>query len=224
MILEDLAGRRFGCLTVLEKTSSKNKHTMWLCRCDCGTEKAVNADNLVRGLTRSCGCAAQKRPDITGQRFGRLVALERVNSKGASRWRCRCDCGAETTVLAASLRNGSTTSCGCRQRDAAAETGRSSATHRASKDRLYRVWQGIKNRVHNPKCERYMSYGGRGIKMCPEWEQSFEAFRDWALLTGYDPAAPYGVCTIDRIDVNGNYEPSNCRWVDLKTQATNKRT
>ena len=81
----------------------------------------------------------------------------------------------------------------------------------------------MKARVHNPASGHYMAYGGRGIRICAEWDASFEAFRDWALKSGYDPEAAFGECTIDRIDVNGNYEPNNCRWVDLKVQAQNKR-
>ena len=81
----------------------------------------------------------------------------------------------------------------------------------------------MKARCQNPKTEQYHNYGDRGIKVCQEW-QKYELFRDWAMSHGYDPNASFGQCTIDRIDVDGNYEPSNCRWVDLKTQANNKRT
>src|SRR5690606_13021682 len=96
-------------------------------------------------------------------------------------------------------------------------------THGGSDDRLYRVWIGMRQRCLLPSHNRYPIYGGRGIKVCREWEESYEAFRTWALANGYDPNAPRGQCTLDRIDPNGPYAPWNCRWVDMKVQASNTR-
>ena len=94
-----------------------------------------------------------------------------------------------------------------------------------SKSRLYKAWIGMKSRCYNRNSDGYSNYGGRGIKICDEWigENGYENFSEWAYANGYDENAKRGECTIDRIDVNGNYEPSNCRYADSKMQATNKR-
>ena len=96
-------------------------------------------------------------------------------------------------------------------------------THNGSKERLYGVWIDIKKRCYNPKYKQYKDYGGRGIQMCDEWRNSYSAFRNFALNNGYDPNAKFGQCTIDRIDVNGDYCPENCRFVDMKVQRHNRR-
>lgn len=96
--------------------------------------------------------------------------------------------------------------------------------HGCSRERLYRsVWCAINQRCHNPNYHHFYLYGGRGISVCDEWRHDYLAFKEWALNHGYDPDAPYGECTLDRIDVNGNYEPDNCRFVDMMTQSKNKR-
>lgn len=93
--------------------------------------------------------------------------------------------------------------------------------HGGNGTRLHNVWIMMKQRCNNPKTFEYHRYGGRGIKVCEEW-LSFAVFRDWAMANGYDPNAPRGKCTLDRIDNDGNYEPSNCRWVDMKEQMKNR--
>lgn len=213
----DRTGQRVGRLTLIEYAGKKR----WKCLCDCGNEVIVETHSLTRGRTKSCGCLyrdtrAMNLKDRTGMRFGRLVVTEYA---GNAFWKCKCDCGNEIVVKGAQLDNGHTKSCGCYHRD---QVSKAATTHGASKDRLYTVWQGMKGRCYDSSRANYKNYGGRGITICDEWLHDFAAFRDWAMANGYDPDAPHGKCTIDRIDVDGNYEPSNCRWVDMKVQSNNK--
>lgn len=158
-----------------------------------------------------------RRIDLSGQRFGRLIALEpRGRDKyGALLWLCACDCGEETLVKTGTLRRGATKSCGCAQRERRHSWNRS---HAGSGTRLYRIWQGMVTRTTNPKNRGWTYYGSRGIRICGEW-QDFGAFREWALSNGYDPSL-----SIDRIDNDGDYEPGNCRWATQQMQVSNRRT
>lgn len=155
-----------------------------------------------------------------GERFGRWVVIDTANVKNSKKVLCKCDCGIRRKVLVSNLVQGTSSSCGCARKEKARFSG---VTHGQSKTRLYNVWGGMIQRCYNINDRAYKNYGGRGIKMCPEWRSDFMAFRKWALESGYDEDAPKGQCTLDRIDVNGDYCPENCRWVDMKTQSNNTR-
>lgn len=159
--------------------------------------------------------------DLTGRKFGRLTVIERAGTNKHKKliWCCLCDCGNKVNINGSQLHNGDTKSCGCLIKDF---NNSKRVAYKKHKERLYRVWASMIQRCINPKVKAYKDYGGRGIAVCDEWYK-YLAFREWAKNSGYNPDARFSECTIDRIDVNGNYEPSNCRWVDMKTQATNKR-
>lgn len=156
--------------------------------------------------------------DFTGQRFGRLTVIRKADH-GYSWWVCKCACGREKEIIACRLFT--VQSCGCLEKENLEKIGQHNKTHGMADSRLYSVWCGIKDRCFNQNIEHYDRYGGRGITMCDDWRNSFEAFRDWAFSAGYDPALSGKEQSIDRIDVNGNYEPSNCRWVSQKQQMRN---
>lgn len=157
---------------------------------------------------------------LEGKRFGKLVAIrpteKPIGVKDAHRyWLCQCDCGNTTVVSSSNLGIG-TFSCGCGKRESKAKT-HGCASHREY-HRLYHIWNGIKFRCYNQKSKDFKNYGMRGIKMCDEWLRDFPTFQAWAMLNGYSEDL-----SIDRIDVNGNYEPSNCRWATIAEQNKNKR-
>lgn len=165
-----------------------------------------------------------KTLDITGERYGRLTAIRFTEKKNGRRfWLFRCDCGNVVERSLSGVRRGETRSCGCLRREQLAQRNIEGATHGESNTRLYGVWHSVKERCMSKTHKDYPRYGAVGRTLCDEWANSYEAFRDWAFANGYDPEAPYGKCTLDRIDNSKGYSPDNCRWVDAKAQARNRR-
>ena len=147
--------------------------------------------------------------DLTGQKFNSLKVLYKVRAGNRNQlfWMCQCDCGNKTLALTSNLLNGQKKSCGCKHRFYG---------HHGTETRLYHIWCGIKARCYNKNSPKYHRYGGRGIVVCDEWKNDFSAFREWAINNGYSEEL-----SIDRIDNDGNYEPSNCRWATVLQQSNN---
>lgn len=147
------------------------------------------------------------KEDLSGKRYGMLTV---VKYDGNGRWTVKCDCGNVKHMLTRNFKYGQNKGCGC-------QTGKKSGTHNMHDTRIYGIWEGMKARCQNPNNIYYHNYGGRGISLCSEW-QKFDNFYKWSMENGYNDKL-----TIDRINSNGNYEPSNCQWSTRKAQANNTR-
>jgi hypothetical protein len=199
----DLTGKRFGHWVV--RAYAGRAH--WSCLCDCGALVDVRGTSLREGRSKSCGC--RLLIDLTGKRFGRWTVVAYARGQ---KWHCVCDCGTRRVVRGQCLRTGESRSCGCLHKELVKARH---TKHGMCGSREYHSWQSMKARCLNPNNPNYEKYGGRGIRPCEEWLPFVPFFADME-------TRPPG-CSLDRIDVNGNYEPSNCRWADAKQQARNQR-
>lgn len=156
------------------------------------------------------------RLDLAGRRFGRLrvIEIDHINQHQQAMWRCRCDCGKEIVTVGSTLKDGRSKSCGCWKADVARKQ---ETTHGLSRSSEYRIYAYMKQRCYNPKHHKFFLYGGRGIKICKRWLNSFEAF--YADM-GPRPSSKH---SIDRINGDGDYRPSNCRWATASEQNSNRR-
>lgn len=159
--------------------------------------------------------------DISGQKFGRLTVVsfsgyrrEGKNGHKTSEWKCKCECGNEVVVTKSRLKSGNTKSCGCMKTENNIKTW---TKHGLCNTRLYKIFSMMKDRCYNKNSKAYMYYGGKGVFICDEWLRDFQTFYDWAIQNGYDDNL-----TIERIDVNGNYEPDNCMWITQSEQMRNR--
>lgn len=160
---------------------------------------------------------SRKYVDLKGKRFGRLLVLDRngIAKNGNIQWLCQCDCGNQTIVDSQSLKRNFTKSCGCLRKELVTKN---KTKHGMYGTRLNYIWNSMKQRCINSNNDAYKYYGARGIKVCDEWLNDFMNFYNWAINSGYQDNL-----TLDRINVNGNYEPNNCRWATMKEQSNNTR-
>lgn len=222
---EDLSGKIIDYLTVIERNMEQTRlrhMPIWECKCICGNIIYRNTQNLSTENTKfkkSCGCIKVSqipKVDLTGKKFGHLTVKEFIGStivSGESKrlhmWKCECDCGNIISKSYSYLKNKSIKkSCGCKVHE---------PIHNMNKSSEYKIWSAMKQRCYNPKAKHYKSYGGRGITVYEPWKNSFIEFYNYI---GPRPSKNH---SIDRMNVNGNYEPGNIRWVTQELQNKNKR-
>lgn len=214
--------QKYGKWLVVERVNNGRSGTYVLARCECGTEKIHYFSDLKTGRSKQCTKCQYKMlydPEKQiGKRYGKWTIIRFIDiHRKLQRFECWCDCGTRALQLASELRSGKSKQCtNCHNREVAKFGKYNPKGRKFCKDSLeYSVWSGMHRRCKDEKFSRYKDYGGRGITVCARWE-SFENFKE-----DMGPR-PLGY-SIDRIDVNGNYEPGNCRWVTIRENCNNTR-
>ena len=224
--IEDLTGRTYGEWTVLEYYGKEKGIHYWLCKCSCGTIKKVNSQSLRNNRSVSCGhkhgelCRQKNTKNLIGKKFGKLTVIRQIENKtsrSGARYECLCECGNLHEVSSNSLIQGHVKSCGCLFANRRKKKD-NMTNEEFSKERLHGIWTGIKARCYNKNRKDYKYFGAKGIILCSTWKSNFNEFYTWSLSHGYKDNL-----TIDRINVYGNYEPSNCRWITISEQQLNRR-
>lgn len=224
----DYTGKIVGRFKVISQADdtylpSGQKIHNWICVCECGEKEIVT--NTILRTTKNPMCKKCRenleQSKYIGKRFGRLTVINfiRKDDKGRRVWRCKCDCGKERITYTSNLTSGRVKSCGCLSAEISKDLANKYTTkHGKTHERIYTIWLNMRARCNSQYAVGYKNYGGRGIKVCKEWDYSFEKFYEWAISNGYTDSL-----TLDRKDVNGNYEPDNCRWISQKEQQNNRR-
>lgn len=208
-------GKIFGEIEVIKVDKDffdKNKRKKYICKCSCGYEFSSFSHNFT--VLTKCKKCKEKDGSILGKTYERLIVVEEFKEGKIMKCKCLCKCGNETTVRKSDLVCNKTKSCGCLSKEVKLKINK---THGMTRTRLHNIWTAMKQRCYYPNHISFNSYGGRGIIVCDEWKNDFMSFYNWAMENGYEDGL-----SIDRIDVNGNYEPNNCRWANNYIQSNNK--
>ena len=215
---KDHTGEKYGMLTVLEKAEDYKITQKYKCMCKCGNITYSTIGNMKKGKKVSCGCL--KNNDLSGEKFGRLTVVKRWERlpSGHTKWLCVCDCGNVKFVMDSNLHRKHEVSCGCAKKE---KMIKNSKWKGESSEPLFIIWRAMLKRCYNINSQNYKYYGGRGIKVCNEWldeNNGYFSFKKWSLENGFEKGL-----SIERIDVNNDYSPDNCKWIPFSEQSKNKR-